>query len=79
MRVKVKIRRRHKLAPVLIERVGEDEIVVTFDQLQRDITPSQAAVFVDVETVVTGGWITRNCQCRRDRNGRISDETRSRS
>jgi tRNA-specific 2-thiouridylase len=57
MRVVVKIRHRHEPAPALIEQVGEDEILVTFDQPQRAITPGQAAVFYDGGVVVGGGWI----------------------
>jgi len=57
MRVKVKIRHRHEPAPATIERSGEDEILATFDEPQRAITPGQAAVFYDGEIVVGGGWI----------------------
>ncbi|HKT87043.1 MAG TPA: tRNA 2-thiouridine(34) synthase MnmA [Candidatus Sulfotelmatobacter sp.] len=57
MRVAVKIRHRHEPAAATIERAGEDEILVTFDQPQRAITPGQAAVFYDGDTVVGGGWI----------------------
>ena len=57
MRVAVKIRHRHEPAPAMIERCGEDEILVTFDQPQRAITPGQAAVFYDGDVVVGGGWI----------------------
>lgn len=62
MRVAVKIRHRHEPAAALIEtikteRAGEDEILVTFDQPQRAITPGQAAVFYDGDVVVGGGWI----------------------
>ena len=31
----------------LIEKSGDDEILVTFDQPQRAVTPGQAAVFYD--------------------------------
>ena len=41
MRVNVKIRRRHEPAPALIERLGEYEVVVTFDKLRRDITQAK--------------------------------------
>src|SRR5690349_1728619 len=57
MRVTVKIRHRHEPAPAVIEKTGQDEILVTFDQPQRAITPGQAAVFFDRDTVVGGGWI----------------------
>jgi tRNA-specific 2-thiouridylase len=57
MRVAVKIRHRHEPATATIERVGDDEILATFDEPQRAITPGQAAVFYDGEIVVGGGWI----------------------
>jgi tRNA-uridine 2-sulfurtransferase len=57
MRVTVKIRHRHEPAPAMIERAGPEEILVTFDQPQRAITPGQAAVFYDGDVVVGGGWI----------------------
>ena len=57
MRVTVKIRHRHEAAPATIEKTGADEILVTFDQPQRAITPGQAAVFYDGDIVVGGGWI----------------------
>jgi tRNA-specific 2-thiouridylase len=57
MRVAVKIRHRHEPAPALIEKSGEDEILVSFDEPQRAITPGQAAVFYDHDIVVGGGWI----------------------
>ena len=57
MRVSVKIRHRHEPAPATLQKSGEDELLVTFDQPQRAITPGQAAVFYDGDTVVGGGWI----------------------
>ncbi len=57
MRVTVKIRHRHEPAAAIIERVGDDEILATFDEPQRAITPGQAAVFYDGDIVVGGGWI----------------------
>ena len=57
MRVTVKIRHRHEGAAALIEKSGDDEILVTFDQPQRAVTPGQAAVFYADDVVVGGGWI----------------------
>ena len=57
MQVAVKIRHRHEAAPATIEKSGLDEILVTFDEPQRAITPGQAAVFYDGDIVVGGGWI----------------------
>lgn len=58
MRVRVKIRHRHEAAAAMIEKIKEDEILATFDEPQRAITPGQAAVFYDGDLVVGGGWIT---------------------
>jgi tRNA-uridine 2-sulfurtransferase len=57
MPVQVKIRHRHEPATATIEMAGEDEVVATFDEPQRAITPGQAAVFYDGDVVVGGGWI----------------------
>src|SRR6201993_4817803 len=43
MRVAVRIRPRHEPAAAMIERAGQDETLVTFDEPQRAITPGQAA------------------------------------
>ncbi|HUK25301.1 MAG TPA: tRNA 2-thiouridine(34) synthase MnmA [Terriglobales bacterium] len=56
-RVTVKIRHRHEPAPAVIESCGDGQILATFDQPQRAITPGQAAVFYDGDVVVGGGWI----------------------
>ncbi len=57
MRVTVKIRHRHEPAPATIENHANGEVLVSFDQPQRAITPGQAAVFYDGDVVVGGGWI----------------------
>ncbi len=57
MRVSVKIRHRHEPAPAVLEKISADEVLVTFDQPQRAITPGQAAVFYDDDVVVGGAWI----------------------
>ena len=57
MRVGVKIRHRHEPAAAVVEMTDNDEILATFDEPQRAITPGQAAVFYDGDIVVGGGWI----------------------
>jgi tRNA-specific 2-thiouridylase len=57
MRVAVKIRHRHEPAPGTLVRSGDDEVLVTFDEPQRAVTPGQAAVFYDGNIVLGGGWI----------------------
>src|SRR5262252_6962977 len=57
MRVRTKIRHRHEPAMSTLEKTGDDEVTVTFDEPQRAITPGQAAVFYDGDVVVGGGWI----------------------
>jgi tRNA-specific 2-thiouridylase len=57
MPVMVKIRHRHEGASAMIAKTGNDEIMVTFDEPQRAVTPGQAAVFYDDNVVVGGGWI----------------------
>jgi tRNA-specific 2-thiouridylase len=55
MRVQIKIRHRHEPAWATLEPVGADEVIATFDEPQRAVTPGQSAVFYD--EVVGGGWI----------------------
>ncbi len=57
IRVEAKIRHKHQAATATVERTGEDEVVVTFDEPQRSITPGQAVVFYQEDVVVGGGWI----------------------
>src|SRR6202049_3203637 len=57
MRVGVKIRHRHAPASAVLEQASPDEVLLTFDEPQRAITPGQAAVFYDGDLVVGGGWI----------------------
>ena len=57
MRVQAKIRHRHEPAAATVEKIGDDEVLVTFDEPQRAITPGQAVVFYDGDVVVGGGWI----------------------
>jgi tRNA-uridine 2-sulfurtransferase len=57
IRVTVKIRHKHQPAPAMIEAAGPNEVLVTFDEPQRALTPGQAAVFYHEDVVVGGGWI----------------------
>ena len=57
MRVQAKIRHRHEPAWATLEPVGADEVVATFDEPQRAVTPGQSAVFYLGDEVVGGGWI----------------------
>ena len=57
MRVFAKIRYNHIGAWCTIEKTGEDEILCTFEEAQRAITPGQAVVFYDGDYVLGGGTI----------------------
>lgn len=57
LHVFTKIRYNHKGAWCTIEKTGEDEVLCTFDELQRAVTPGQAVVFYDGEYVLGGGTI----------------------
>jgi tRNA-specific 2-thiouridylase len=57
-RLAVKIRYLQKEQWATVEQTGPDTIHVDFEKPQRAITPGQAAVFYDGDTVVGGGTIT---------------------
>lgn len=57
MRVWAKIRYNHKGAWCTVEKTKEDEILCTFEEPQRAITPGQAVVLYDGEHVLGGGTI----------------------
>ena len=57
LRAKVKIRYRHNEQDATIQVTGQNTADVRFDEPQRAITPGQAAVFYDGDTVIGGGTI----------------------
>ncbi len=59
MRIKAKIRYRQTEQPATLYSYGHDMIKVVFDEPQRAITPGQAVVMYDGDTVVGGGTIEK--------------------
>jgi tRNA-specific 2-thiouridylase len=57
LRAFVKIRHKHEPAVASIEALDEQHARITFDAPQRAVTPGQAAVIYDGDTVLAGGWI----------------------
>ncbi len=57
IRGQAKIRHKHEPASATIEGLPGERARITFDTPQRAITPGQAAVFYDGNTVLAGGWI----------------------
>ncbi len=57
MNAQVKIRYNHPGSEATLIPKGEDRLEVKFKSPQKAITPGQAAVFYDGETVLGGGWI----------------------
>jgi tRNA-specific 2-thiouridylase len=53
----VQIRHRHRPAPGRVRAIDEDRAEFEFDEPQAAVTPGQAAVFYDGDTVIGGGWI----------------------
>ncbi len=57
VRALVQIRHRHPAAPATVRPMGDGRVEAIFDAPQIAITPGQAAVFYDGDTVLGGGWI----------------------
>lgn len=57
-RAEVKIRNKHEAAAAtLLPTSAPARVEIRFDEPQRAVTPGQAAVFYDGDTVLGGGWI----------------------
>ena len=59
-RVWAKIRYNHRGAWCSVEKTGADEILCTFEEAQRAVTPGQAVVLYEDGYVLGGGTITGN-------------------
>jgi tRNA-specific 2-thiouridylase len=57
LRVAAQIRHRHQAAPATVRALGDAHAEVVFDTPQLAISPGQAVVFYEGDTVVGGGWI----------------------
>jgi tRNA-specific 2-thiouridylase len=57
VRVTAQIRHRHKPAAGVVVALPHGRAEMMFDEPQTAITPGQAVVFYDGDTVVGGGWI----------------------
>ncbi|MFC1994963.1 tRNA 2-thiouridine(34) synthase MnmA [Chloroflexota bacterium] len=57
IKVKAKIRYRHQEAEAEVTPLDEDRVYVKFTEPQMAITPGQAVVFYDGDTVIGGGTI----------------------
>lgn len=57
IRVKARIRNRHEPAAATVVPQDDGNVLVEFDEPQRAVTPGQAVVFYDGDSVAGGGWI----------------------
>jgi tRNA-specific 2-thiouridylase len=57
IRTEVQIRHRHRAAPAVVSPIDCERVRVEFVTPQVAVTPGQAAVFFDGDTVLGGGWI----------------------
>ena len=56
-RVAAQIRHHHQAAPAAVRPLEDGRAEVLFDDPQLAISPGQAVVFYDGDSVVGGGWI----------------------
>ena len=62
LRVAAKIRSRHEPAFALVRPASDGRVRVEFEEPQSAITPGQAIVFYEGETVLGGGWIAKSSE-----------------
>jgi len=60
LKVRAKIRYKHKEAKAFLTPQDTDQILVEFEKPQRAITPGQSVVFYDKDVVVGGGIINKS-------------------
>jgi tRNA-specific 2-thiouridylase len=60
LKVKAKIRYKHREAKALITPLDTNQILVEFEKSQRAVTPGQAVVFYDRNVVIGGGIIDKS-------------------
>lgn len=65
-RCSLQIRYRHRAVPAVVEQTGAQRARVVFDEPIRAVTPGQAAVFYDGDTLLGGGWIERSFTDEKD-------------
>ena len=70
LEVQTKIRYNHVPSPAVVYPYESDRVRVVFKAPQRAITPGQAVVFYDNNTVVGGGWIERKDNAIRRKGAR---------
>lgn len=59
LKVKARIRYKHREAQALVTPMDSDKVLVEFEKSQRAVTPGQSVVFYDGDTVIGGGIIDR--------------------
>lgn len=73
MRVKTRIRFKHKEADSLLEPINDTSVQVIFDEPQSAITPGQMAVFYNDDTVLGGGTIVSDSPKFQSRLFKLND------
>ena len=60
LRLTAKVRYQAEKAPVTIYPVADNKVRLMFDSPQRAVTPGQAVVFYDGNTVIGGGTVVKS-------------------